>query len=237
MAYIGPNYDPNAWIREAFGGIGRGVGKGLEMAMLKKEKDEEEREKLERQLELSGYSPYSDQDTYSPYDQVVELKNLGKYVKKAKPYEVEEYEFEKQKRPFELESMKADIAAKQALAKYREQAKQTKITPKDMSTKDILKAVNDIDKAALYLDEDQQISTLAVKNQLLDEYYSRIGAKRPEKPEQPKEEPTGMFGGISKFLSGLGKKSEPTKPGGKLMIDKNGNKAYVYPDGSIQEVE
>jgi hypothetical protein len=205
------------------------------MKMLKKEKAEEDKKALERQLAISGYKPYEETKEYNPYDEVIDLKDAGKYVKPAKPYEVEKYKHESMTRPLELESMKADIAAKQALAKYREQAKQQKVNPSEMSTKDILKAINDIDKASLYLDEDQQINTLAVKNQLLDEYYKRSGSARPTAPAPVVKPKTGIFGAIGDYMKSITPKIG-SKQGGKLMIDKDGNKAYVYPDGTIEEV-
>lgn len=116
MPYIGPNYDPNAWIKKASEGFGRGLSRGIEYKMMKKEQDAdeakkklEELEKFRAQMEAQGYKqeplgPMQPGIDQSPIDKEITYGGM-RLTKRLTPEEIATQEYTKLKREKELKEV------------------------------------------------------------------------------------------------------------------------------------
>lgn len=114
MPYIvNTNYDPNEWIKKTSEGFGTLLGKGLEAKMQKKNKPKEEAEIIKKHYVMQGWKQADNFDELSdPLTQKTKMPDGTFWVKPATIKEREEYEYEKQKRPLELDVLRRKATEK-----------------------------------------------------------------------------------------------------------------------------
>jgi hypothetical protein len=112
----------------------------------------------------------------------------------------------------------------------------------DKTVKDNYQLMKDINqgivKGNLAVAQQQYKDAVSRKNKYLKDKYGTEATEYMTQIEGGLDIPgIGKFGGTEVVVPVGGSPSKTKKGQGKLMVDKNGNRAMVYPDGTIEEVK